>query len=105
MAKTLISTCDVHADGETASSKMVTLSMGKRRWTVDVCAAHEAELVAFMDRFSPSSIRKKAASESQAAKEKRAALREWAKKNKIKLPQRGRIPQDVIAKYEASLKR
>lgn len=29
-------------------------------------------------------------------------LREWAGENKIKIPSRGRIPQDVVEQYKAA---
>ncbi len=104
MAQTLITTCDVHADGTTPAVKSVALSVGRRSWKVDVCAAHEEELLGILDRFSPNS-KKKAGSDAAAAKARRDAIREWGKKNKVKVPQRGRISREIEQAFDAAQKK
>ncbi|MFB9661577.1 Lsr2 family protein [Glycomyces mayteni] len=39
-----------------------------------------------------------------ADKEQNAAIREWAAKNGVEVGAKGRIPQDVVAQYEAAHK-
>lgn len=106
MAKTVILTCDVHADG-TPASKSIEIQVGRRRWSADICQEHEDALLAAVAPFAPKAVKvaKSAApsADDPAARARRDAVRAWAAKAGVALPQRGRIPASAYEGYDAAM--
>jgi hypothetical protein len=106
MAKTVILTCDVHADG-TPALKSIEIQVGRRRWSADICQEHEDALLAAVAPFVPKTVKvaKSAApsADDPAARARRDAVRVWAAKAGVPLPQRGRIPTSAYEGYDAAM--
>lgn len=104
MAKTTLMTCDVHADGITPATHSVSMGVGRRSWSVDLCAQHEKELQEALARFAPmkTSSKKSADPQEIAARERRDAIRAWGAENGVDVPQRGRISQDIQDQFDAA---
>ncbi len=132
MAKTLIVqlTCDRHKaeSGETVEgSETVTFGYDGYSYALDLCAPHAEDfhnnvqgLIGWSsDRSRTTGTRRARTAPADATassdtgtprrsagdRERLKAIREWARKNgHPNLSERGRIPQTVIAEYEAAAK-
>ncbi len=84
-----------------------SFSLDGRDYEIDLCQRHSQKLDEVFNRFA-SRARKAArrvgrAKRRTSAHRKRSAdIRSWAKSNGISVSDRGRIPADVIARYDAS---
>jgi hypothetical protein len=104
----------VDIDG-TANAQTVTFGFQGVAYSIDLSPKHLEKLATalspFIDHASMKSgrkvaIRKPAATRKQANTLGRSydlvQLREWAVKNKVKVPSRGRIPGAVVEQYQAA---
>ena len=82
-------------------------SLDGRDYEIDLCAKHSQKFDDVVGRYAQHARRAAAA---RAGKTKRrttahrqhsAAIRSWAKETGIAVSDRGRIPADVVARYEA----
>jgi len=81
-------------------------SLDGRDYEIDLCTKHSQKFDDVVGRYADHARR----SASRAARTKRrttahrqhsAAIRSWAKETGIAVSDRGRIPADVVARYEA----
>ena len=107
---------------ETPGAKPATLGFDwlddddkPQSWTrqIDLSATNLSELVEFLEKYRVAG-RPVAALKTEASRKRRtppprtnqnkesAKIREWANQNGHNLPERGRIPDDVIAAYHAA---
>jgi hypothetical protein len=82
-------------------------SLDGRDYEIDLCERHSQKFDEVFSRFATRA--RKAASRVGHAKRRTSAhrkrsadIRTWAKGNGISVSDRGRIPADVIARYDAS---
>lgn len=92
--------CDLCTEEEPATADL-RMTWGGRHYRVDLCVRHERDV----DKVLRLWISRKTSSR-RARGETRAAggyspkqVREWARRKKIPVPDRGRIPNDVVEKY------
>ena len=96
--------CDMHED-ETAAEESISFSVDGSRYEMDLCPQH---LAGFRDAFAPfvggarraggGRGRRRRGSGSSRAGE----IREWARSQGLSVPARGRVPADIVAKYDAA---
>jgi Lsr2 len=107
---TVTLTCDAeHGDGEVNGETTIQFSWEGVAYEIDVCRDHEqamketfgyyAEHARKQGRAPGSSGSKR--SRSSSSRQKSSEIRDWAKSQGIEISERGRIPADVIARYEA----
>lgn len=110
MARTEIITDDI--TGEQGATP-VRISVDDKSWTIDLAKASRAKLDQalrpFLAKATPSgnsvrTPRTKKATRSATTMDAsdRAKVREWAAKNKVALPSRGRIPGAVIEQFKTA---
>lgn len=108
--------CDL-CDGETEGTESIAFALDGNAYEIDVCAKHAGKL---RDAFAPyvgaarrggsggSARRGRRGSGSSrgrgGSRGRAASIREWARGQGIEVSERGRVPADVIAKYEAAHK-
>jgi len=100
--------CDVCV-GDVPAQGTITVTKGSTTTSVDLCGDH---LVRFDDAVSPFMKQVERVERRQPVTTARRAttnvgytpkqVRDWAKKNKIAVPQRGRIPSSIVDKYLAA---
>lgn len=78
-----------------------------REYEIDLCEKHNQKFDELFGRFierarraSPKSARPKR--RTMAHRQRSARIRAWAKSSGIDISDRGRIPSDVVARYDAS---
>src|SRR5690348_2041662 len=104
MAKNVITTLTDDVDGGTKDVSTYRFGWLGRDYEVDLSArnfkAFEAALAPYVNaaRIQPRTTTSKA-TKSMDREYDLPALREWASSQGIELPQRGRIPQTVVAQY------
>jgi hypothetical protein len=103
----VILVCDLH-DDETPGTETITFGLDGAGYEIDVCAAHANEL---RDRFAPYVGAARRASGRPGSGRRRgrrggggeaAQIREWARSQGLAVPERGRIPAELAAKYAAA---
>jgi len=116
-------TCDLE-EGDVSAAESLTFSFGGRTYTLDLCKKHVEEVRGTLERFAAAGHstggrggrgRRRAApagrggraaraAKKQAAPrgESQAAIREWARSAGYAVGDRGRIPGEVRAAYEAA---
>jgi hypothetical protein len=106
----VILVCDLHGD-ETPGTETVTFSVDGASYEIDVCDAHAAELRDSFARYVGVARRATGRGRppgSGGGRRRRrgsgeaAAIREWARANGVPVPERGRIPADIAARYAAT---
>ena len=103
--------CDIHAD-ETPAEESVAFSVNGTAYEIDVCREHAGAL---RDAFAPFvGAARKASGRSGGGRRRRSAagsgnasgrpgeIREWARSQGISVSERGRIPADLAARYDAA---
>jgi hypothetical protein len=112
MAKTTITSVTDDIDG-TPDAQTVTFGLQGIAYSIDLAQKNLDKLTKALTPFIDNATRQRGAALPVAERKGRANakaerpyeisdLREWAGKNKIKLPQRGRIPAAVVAQYLAA---
>jgi hypothetical protein len=74
-------------------------SVDGKRFQVDLCKQHSDALDEILARFAGS--KPKGARRSERSRRNAAGIRAWASCNGIEVESRGRIPANVVARYEA----
>jgi hypothetical protein len=105
--------CDLH-DDETPAGETVTFGLDGARYEIDLCRDHAAQLRGSFAGYVGAARRatgSRGATAGRAAGGARrrrnrgsgeaAAIREWARGQGLPVPERGRIPADLAAKYAA----
>ncbi len=99
---TVTVTCDMPGDNDDA--REVAFTWDGHAQAVDLCKSHEDELAGllrylagFARRAAPPPPRR-----STAARRRGAAIRTWAQDGGHAVRDRGRIPGDVVAAYDAA---
>jgi hypothetical protein len=109
----VILVCDVH-DEETPGSQTIGFGVDGTTYEIDVCDQHAAEMRQAFGRYvglarRASSGRGSAGRAGGGSRRRRsrgsgeaAAIRDWARGQGLPVPERGRIPADLAAKYAAA---
>jgi hypothetical protein len=107
----VILVCDLHGD-ETPGTETIAFSVDGSAYEIDVCEQHASELRDGFARYvgvarraggrgstrpSGSGRRRRSRGSGDAAR-----VREWARSQGLAVPERGRIPADLAAKYAAA---
>lgn len=93
-------------DGGTAE-ETVSFSIDGRAYEIDLSGQNAAQLRGVLEPYRESARKARATDRKTTARaansrERSAEIREWAKSAGIKVNERGRIPANVIEKYEAA---
>jgi hypothetical protein len=115
----VVVTCDLE-EGEVSASESVSFSYGGKTYTLDLCDKHLDEVKTTLDgyanaghsagrgsrsrrRATPAGRVTRAARPAAAPRgESQAEIREWARAQGYAVGDRGRIPGEVRAAYEAA---
>lgn len=116
----VVVTCDME-DGEVSASDSVSFTYGGRTYTLDLCEKHLEEVRSTLEAFAHAGhsagrvarARRKAAGAGRSARSGRQAaasrgqsqaeIREWAREQGYAVGDRGRIPGEIRAAYEAAV--
>jgi len=100
--------CDMHGD-ETPAEESVSFSVNGTSYELDVCGQHASAL---RDAFAPFvGVARKSGGRGGAGRRRRGGgnasgrageIRDWARAQGITVSERGRIPADLAAKYDAA---
>lgn len=97
--------CDMH-DGEGAAEETVLFSLDGSAYEIDLCKTHSAGL---RDALAPyvgagrrATGRARGRRRGGASRGRPGEIRDWARKQGIAVSERGRIPADLAAKYDAA---
>jgi hypothetical protein len=115
MAKTTTTSVSDDIDG-TPDAETVTFGFQGVSYSIDLAQKNLDKLTKLLTPFIENATRQRGAALSVAGGKRRTKakaerpyeisdLREWAGKNKIKVPQRGRIPAAVVEQYLAAGRR
>jgi len=113
MAKTTVTSVSDDIDG-TPDAETVTFGFQGVAYSIDLAQKNLDKLTKALAPFIAGATRQRGAAISVVAGKSRAKadrpyeisdLREWAGKNKISVPQRGRIPAVVVEQYLAAVGR
>ncbi len=110
MARTtiVVLTCDFHDDG-TEAVATIELDTNGSRSELDVCQGHLDELLEAAHRPTRKRVSAKKASTNGRRRKPggvdQAAARSWARGNGYTVADRGRIPSEIVAAYNASTKK
>lgn len=95
----------------TPADETVTFGLDGRLYQIDLSSKRARKLRGDLDRFisaarrvgrtATSSSSRGAAARAASDRAQNQAIREWARRKKIRLADRGRIPRSVIEQYEA----
>lgn len=103
-------------DGSQAD-ETVNFSLDGTNYEIDLNAKHATELRSALDKFVQSarrvgrggvSITRRSTTGVRSVRSDRAqnqSIRDWARRKKIQLSDRGRIPRSVVEQYEAEARR
>ncbi|AQX16349.1 hypothetical protein BCR15_13320 [Tessaracoccus lapidicaptus] len=87
-------------------ARTIEFSLGRDSYTIDLteknAAKLESALAPFIEKATKAGRKAGAARKPASRKTDNNAVREWARENGRKVSDRGRIPADVIAAYEAA---
>src|SRR5687768_3650914 len=115
MAIRTIVTCDVHADDATPGDA-VRLGLFGSEYELDLCDEHRDELVSLLEPYlelaradAPRQGARSGAAKSNGSRRSRgksdnSAVRAWAREQGFEVSDRGRIPAEIVAQYEAAQK-
>jgi hypothetical protein len=102
--------CDLHGD-ETPAGETVTFGLDGSTYQIDLCGEHASQLRESFAGYVGVARRasgRSAPSGGSGGRRRRnrgsgeaAAIREWARERGLPVPERGRIPADLAAKYTA----
>lgn len=96
--------CDMCSTA-TPATEHLRLTWRGKHYRLDLCPRHEKEvsrsLTKWLAGVTPRASRE--AENTTAGGYNPKAVREWARRRKIPLPERGRIPKDVVERYLKSV--
>jgi hypothetical protein len=106
MARKIITTVSDDIDG-TPDAQSVTFGLQGVAYSIDLSPKNKERLTKALAPFIASARRQRTATPQPAARVADRGydlvqLREWAGKNKVALPKRGRIPALIVAQYRAA---
>jgi hypothetical protein len=91
-------------DGSEATGT-VRFGIGGSEYEIDLSQAHKDELAAAVGPYVAAARKvtaaRRAARAARPARHDQSEVRAWAREQGLKVSDRGRIPADVLAKYEA----
>src|SRR3954447_25233177 len=97
--------CDLH-DDDTAGTETIMFGLDGSTYEIDVCAAHAAQLRDDFATYVGAGRRAGRAGTGGARRTRRssgsgnaAEIRAWARAQGLAVPERGRIPADLAARY------
>lgn len=100
--------CD-YDDKEIPAGEQLTrsFSLDGRDYEIDLCERHSKKLDEVFNRFATRARKAahrvgRAKRRTSAHRKRSADIRSWAKSDGISVSDRGRIPANVIARYDAS---
>ncbi|MDR2983450.1 MAG: Lsr2 family protein [Nocardiopsaceae bacterium] len=99
--------CDLPHDGEVKGTESVSFAFDGNAYEIDLCELHGKELREKIGAFADHARRATAAtrrrkSRTGPGRERSSEIRQWARQRGHKVSERGRIPGNIIAEYEAS---
>jgi hypothetical protein len=89
----------------TPADETIRFGIGGANYEVDLSAAHAQQLRKAVQPFIEAARRassRRAASPRRAGGPSPAAVREWAKSEGIKVSDRGRVPAELIVKFQTA---
>lgn len=107
MAKQTIVTITDDIDGS-EGAETVAFGLNGQAWEIDLGKENRDKLARDLGSFVAAARRasgsgsRRISSRPAGVRHSSAAVRAWARENGIKLSDRGRIPAEVLAKYEGS---
>lgn len=85
--------------------RSVPFSFGKKDYWIDLTEAEYLQFAAvimpYTDAAQPASSRAQKSARSTASRERSAEIRAWAQQQGIAIGPLGRIPGEIVAKYDA----
>ena len=103
--------CDLH-DDETPGTETVTFGLDGASYEIDLCEQHVGQLrerlapyvgagrrIGGRGELSPGRTRRR---RSRGGSGEAARIRDWARSQGLAVPERGRIPAELAAKYAAA---
>ena len=93
--------CDV-CSVEAPATAVVRITWQERHYRIDLCARHAREVGAAVDSWTKNvhpRSRRSSPPKPVAGGYTPKQVREWARSNRLDVPERGRIPQAVIDEY------
>src|SRR4051794_2720911 len=103
--------CDMH-DDETPGTETVNFSVDGATYEIDLCEQHATNLRERFATYVGAARRAGGRSDSSGGRSRRrrsrsgsgeaARIREWARSQGLPVPERGRIPADLAARYAAA---
>jgi hypothetical protein len=96
--------CDMH-DGEKPAEETVTFSLDGPAYEIDLCQQHADALRDALGPFVGAARRSGRGRNRRRASPGRGRpgeIREWARQQGITVSERGRIPAELAAKYDAA---
>lgn len=105
----VILVCDLH-DDETPGTETVTFALDGAAYEIDLCADHAREIRNGFARYVGVARRSSGRAgggggrrrSRRGGSSEAAQIREWARGQGLAVPERGRIPADLAAKYAAA---
>ena len=105
VATRLVNVCDLKDGVEGEDVTTVSFGLERDDYEIELCAKHAAQLRErigpFVDHARRVSARR-TAKRPASARRQSAEVRRWARDNGHPVSERGRIPGDVLAKYDAA---
>src|SRR6266571_6035058 len=89
-------------DGSEGAST-VSFSLGNTAYEIDLSGKNKATMAKKLSKFTDAARKVRgSAAPRRASRNQTGVIREWAKANGQKVSERGRIPESVIAAYNAA---
>lgn len=97
-------------DGEVEATETVSFALDGQSYEIDLCDENAVKLREAFAVYVGAARRATRNSSPKAPRQTRLGpdpreVREWAQKQGIGVPERGRLPKDVTEKYEAAQKK
>jgi hypothetical protein len=98
--------CDLPHDNEAEGTESVSFSIDGHSYEIDLCAVHGNEIREKVSVFAEHGRRvtggRRRRTRSGRSRERNSDIREWARGRGHHVSDRGRIPDSVIAAYDAA---
>ncbi|MGH3322319.1 MAG: histone-like nucleoid-structuring protein Lsr2 [Streptosporangiaceae bacterium] len=98
--------CDMDHDEPVAGSETVTFGFGGKEYELDLCRNDAAKLRRRMNKYVDHARKagrtRGRRTRARSSRARSSEIREWARSQGIKVSERGRIPSEVIQKYEGA---
>jgi nucleoid-associated protein Lsr2 len=98
--------CDLPHDNDVEGTETVSFAIDGHTYEIDLCAPHGREIREKVEVFTNHGRRviggRRRKTRSGRSRERNSDIRAWARKRGQQVSDRGRIPDSVIAAYEAS---